>query len=91
MESQGRIQDFIGGGGWYEVRSPLRPGSRAHFRALEPFGFLMLFRAIWALFLSILIQNGMKDNVVDQILGGRLLHPLDPPLNNESNRRNSKE
>ena len=32
-------------------------------------GFLMLSRAIWALFQSILVQNGIK-NTVDQSLGG---------------------
>ena len=39
----------------------------------------MLFRAIWALFLSILVQNGMQKNknIVDQILGGLLRPP--PP------------
>ena len=39
----------------------------------------MLFRAIWALFLSILMQNGDKQNFVDQILGGGV-RPLRPPL-----------
>ena len=83
------MEHRIGGGGggvakdYARVRTsqtqnpkPLRPG----FRKLS--GFLMLSRAIWALFLSILIQNGIK-NIVDQKFrgGGGLLHPpLNPPL-----------
>ena len=56
------------------VQGPLKgPGS---------FRVVLLSRAIWALFLSILVQNGRK-NIVDQILGGRLLRPpLNPPLKN---------
>ena len=48
-------------------------------------GFVMLSRALWALFLSILIQNGIT-NIVDQILvgggggGGLLRPPLNPQL-----------
>ena len=36
---------------------------------------------VWALFLSILIQNGMRKKIVDQILGlgVRLLRPAPPP------------
>ena len=67
--NRGKIQDFHLGGAKpimcvhahhkCETWSPLRPG------------FLMLSRAIWALFLSILIQNGIrKTNTVNQILGG---------------------
>ena len=72
----GRIQEFYwdgGGGGTKdyvhartsqlhkrEAQSPLRPWSRACLRALEALGFFMLSRAIWTLFKSILIQNGIK-------------------------------
>ena len=63
-----------------EARSPFRPGSRAGLRALDALGFLIVSRAIWVLFLSILvIQNGLKNIVNKQILteggggGGRLL------------------
>ena len=69
---QGRIQDFhLGGGGggqkimWAQAhyerenRSPFRQGSRAcMLKGPGSFkGLLMLFRAIWALFLSILIKK----------------------------------
>ena len=82
---QGRIQDFhLGGGGGGAKRScapthimstkPEVPYSRspgpAGWRALEAIGFLMLSHAIWALFLSIPIQNGMEKNIVNQILVG---------------------
>ena len=45
-----------------EPQSPLRPGFRAHLLKGpgSSRGFMMLSRAIWALFLSILIQNGIK-------------------------------
>ena len=68
-KSEGRIQDFYGGGGgdYFRARtdahhereawSPLRPESRALKRALEALGFFMLSRAIWGLFSIILIQN----------------------------------
>ena len=89
---RGRSRIFIWGGGGglqkiicahahheHEPRSPLWPGSRARLRALEALGFFffMLSHAIWALFLSILIQNGIEKNIVDQILGGRA--PVVPP------------
>ena len=41
-------------------------------------GFLMLSRAIWALFLSTLTQNGTQENIVDQTLGEGAGAP--PPL-----------
>ena len=82
---------FIGGGGGgaqkimrahahreHKTRSPLRPGPcRARLRALEALGVLMLSRAIWALFVSILIQNGIKKKpIVDQILGSATALPV---------------
>ena len=67
---QGRIQDFHLGGAqkiicanaYYErkLRSPFRQGSRARLRALEALGFFNApYSAIWALCLSMLIQNGL--------------------------------
>ena len=46
---------FLEGGGGVKIcaRSPLRPGSRAHSRALEALGLLMLSDAISALFWTI--------------------------------------
>ena len=43
-----------------ETRIPFPQGSRSRLRALEALGIFMLSRAICALFLSILIQNGIK-------------------------------
>ena len=61
-------------------RSPLRPGSRARLRALEALGFFffMLSRASWELFVCLLIQNGIKKTLVDQIFrgGGAFCTPL---------------
>ena len=77
---QGRIQDFHwgrGGGGAQkimcvhghhesEAQSSLLPGGGGW----KLLGVLMLSNAIWALFLSILIQNGIKkQNMVGKIWG----------------------
>ena len=80
--NQGRIQDNSLGGG------QKKRCARTHITSAEPNSLsagvqgpgssrvvLMLFRVIWALFLSIL----MKKNIVDQILGGRLLLPPPTP------------
>ena len=49
---------------------------------------LMLSRAIWALFLSILMNNWIKKNIVDPILAGHMPvappPPLDPPLHGQT-------
>ena len=65
------------------ARSPLYGQIyRALKRALEALGFQMLSRAIWALFLNVLIQKWDTKNIVDQNLGERapVAPPLDPPL-----------
>ena len=46
--------------------NPLRSGYSPLKRALEALGVLMLSRAIWALYFSILIQNGILESIVDQ-------------------------
>ena len=58
-----------------EARSPLQLGSRAHLRALEALGGGGgggggggdALSCYLSLFLSILIQNGILKNIVDQI------------------------
>ena len=94
---RGGSRIFIGGGGGgggakdhlrasrhdHEERSPLRPRSRALRPCMEVLVYLMLSRAIWALCLRILIQNGLrKHTIVDQNVGGRASSapPLDPTL-----------
>ena len=62
---------FFWGGGGQEIMCPHDPTHEreprsAHLRAWKHSGFLKLSRAIWALFVSILILNGMKKPIVDQ-------------------------
>ena len=84
---QGRIQDFHGawgGGGAQKIITSAEPNSLsagAQYPHKVPGSarvVLMLSRAIWALFLSILIKKIGLQNIVDPILGGgggRLLQP----------------
>ena len=55
----------------HEARCPLRQGSRARLRSLEALSvFDALLCYIWALSLSILMQNGIKKPKVNQISRG---------------------
>ena len=63
-------------------RTHFRHGYAARLRALEALGLFecsLDSRAIWALFLSILIKHWILKSIVDPILGGRNRHPP-PPL-----------
>ena len=87
---QGRIQDFpLGGGGggakdYYALTHITSMKPEVPYGPGSSLGFMCsLSHAIWALFLSILIQNGTK-NIVNQILGGggcgACCAPPPPPL-----------
>ena len=56
-----------------KARSPLRWGPGPALGPWKLSGFLMLSRAIWALFSSILIQNGIKKTYWIKFLGGHAL------------------
>ena len=66
-----------------EARSPSRPGSRAHLRALEAledFDALLCYLSLIFKHSEFLIQNGILRNIVDQNLGGIPAVPPPPPL-----------
>ena len=51
----------------HEAQSPLQPGSMGPLKGLQALGFLILSRAIWALSVSIPIQNGITNNLLIKI------------------------
>ena len=91
LQYQGQIQDFHGGGGGgvqkithimsAKPKVPYSQGPGACLRALQALWVVDALSAIWALFLSILIQNGIKKHSWSIFFwGGCLLRPP-PPLN----------